>query len=293
MNETLKLKDLSYDAVCGIIAQVVQAANRQYVEAIGGRAVNLTWEQLPEVQKQSLMKAVRITVLAPKTLEESHDIWCDELKTQGYTLAKRIDHIRKTHPNLVRFNELSFEEQLKDALFLGILSIFASALGLGEPPEAAREEELADPIPDGEGAETIGEAAKTAQEMLDNMGPVINPDLKKEGYVAGEEGYEDPEQPDHMAEIQKLSGIPAEALGKDIQEPELPLPPDEAKLAVEPEDDNNGVKEPTQAPLPTEEVQEQGDGSIPAPMKTVAPEDPVDHEATKEKVAKAKTAKKK
>ena len=240
MFETLKLKDLSFEAVCAIIAQVVHAANRQYAEAIGGRPVNPTWEQLPEEQKQSLMKAVRNTVITPQTLEDSHEAWCIARMAQGYTKGNYIDHIRKTHPNLVPFNELPFEEQLKDALFLGITSIFASALGLGEPPEAAREEEL---LPAGEGdgelmegAETIGEAAERAQETLDNIpdgqGPV-------EGYVAGEEGYEAPD--DSEQGDGKLAVAPEDVLDPDdLQNPDRV--PDEHPIGK--------VSEPTQAPEP-------------------------------------------
>jgi hypothetical protein len=176
--EVLKLKDLSYEAMCAIIAQVVHAANRQYVEAIGGKAVNPTWEQLPEVQKQSLIKAICETILKPKTPEASHDAWCVARKAQGYTLGVRIDHIRKTHTNLVPFRELTFEEQLKDALFLGITSIFASALDLcGSTPDSGSafiDEDLDEPFEGyDEVARTVGDAAEAA---LDKMFPATEDD---------------------------------------------------------------------------------------------------------------------
>lgn len=179
--EVLKLKDLSYEAICAIIAQVIHAANRQYVEAIGGRAVNPTWEQLPEVQKQILIKAICETIINPKTPEASHDAWCEARKAQGYTKDVRIDHIRKTHTNLVPFRELPFEEQLKDALFLGITSIFASAIGLcGSTPESESkfiDEDLDEPFEGyDEAARAVVEAAVEAMDKFSNSHPATEED---------------------------------------------------------------------------------------------------------------------
>lgn len=126
--ETLKLKDLSFEARCAAIAQVVHAANRQYVEFIGGRAVNPTWEQIREPERQGLIKAVIDMIKEPKTPATSHEAWCVARKADGWSKDKTYSHARKTHPNLVPYAQLPFEEQFKDHLFMGIASIFVAGL---------------------------------------------------------------------------------------------------------------------------------------------------------------------
>lgn len=260
--ETLKLKDLSFEAMCAIIAQVVQEANRQYVEAIGGRAVNPGWEQLPEEQKQSLTKAVCETIHCPKTLEESHDAWREAKKEQGYTLGVRIDHIRKTHTNLVRFNELPFEEQLKDALFLGITSIFASALDLcGSTPEAIKEIDEINEYTDNDAIDpdlldkpvTIGEAAEAAQEQLDNI-PI---DQDPKGFIPPGEGDGTPIGDIDPDKLQDQEGA-AEALTNgvgDRKNPELPLSDEfsqfEADMDAKAAEDTKLAVAPDEDPAPT------------------------------------------
>jgi len=133
--DTLKLKELSTDAICSITAQVAYAANRQYVDIIGGRVVNLTWAEAPYELKQSLIEAVRNHMTNPKTSEETHVAWCEARKAQGYRLGKHINHKKKTHSSLIRYQDLPFEEKLKDALFVGIVDIFTYALGGFVVPE--------------------------------------------------------------------------------------------------------------------------------------------------------------
>ena len=292
MNETLKLKDLSFEAMCAIIAQVVQAANRQYVEAIGGRAVNPGWEQLPEEQKQSLMKAIRTTVMTPKTLEQSHEDWCLAREAQGYTRGNYVDHVRKTHPNLVRFNELPFEEQFKDALFLGITSIFASALGLGEPPEeylpaGEGDGDLIDEIDEyTEGPGTVGEAAEAVQEKLDTMNGVTTP---IDGYDPDSSPPEDVQDPDTVKNDPSEANNEAleNAVGRESLDVDL-IEAHNTKLAATPEN----VLDPDDLQNP-EHVQ----ALDPKPNLPDEDLDPVDHKATKEKqdtpAKRAKKAKKK
>ena len=106
--ETLKLKALNFEARCAIIAQVIHAANRQYAECIGGQIVKLSWEDIREEERQGLIKAVIGMIKEPKTPETSHEAWCEARKADGWTKDKVYSQHRKTHPNLIPYNQLPF-----------------------------------------------------------------------------------------------------------------------------------------------------------------------------------------
>jgi len=125
--ETLKLQDLSFEARCGLIAKVVHSANRAYVDAIGGRAFNPTWEEVGEEQRQGQIEAIKSLIIEPRTPQTSHEIWCVAREKEGWTKDIKYDYHRKTHPNLVPYDQLPFEEQFKDHLFMGIASIFVGS----------------------------------------------------------------------------------------------------------------------------------------------------------------------
>jgi len=137
--ETKKLQDLSFEARCGLIAKVIHSANRAYNDAIGGKIQNLSWEEIREEERQGLIKAVISMIKEPKTPETSHQAWCEARKAAGWTKDKVYSQHRKTHPNLIPYAELSFEEQFKDHLFMGIASIFVGGLGMFYMPEVMGE----------------------------------------------------------------------------------------------------------------------------------------------------------
>ncbi|KKN85500.1 hypothetical protein LCGC14_0278230 [marine sediment metagenome] len=133
--ETKKLKDLSFEALCAIIAKVIHSANRAYVDAIGGRAVNLSWEEVREEMRSGLIKAVASTIVNPLTPSISHEKWCLAREAKGWTKDLKYDYHRKTHPNLIPFDQLPPEEQFKDHLYMGIASIFCGGWDILDMPE--------------------------------------------------------------------------------------------------------------------------------------------------------------
>lgn len=135
--ETTKLKDLSFEAICGIIAKVIHSANKAYADAIGGRLLNPSWEEAPEQQRQDLLKAIASTIINPQTPQFSHEQWCLAREKEGWTKDINYNPHRKTHPSLVPFDQLTFEEQFKSHLYMGIASIFCGGLGILEMPAVA------------------------------------------------------------------------------------------------------------------------------------------------------------
>jgi hypothetical protein len=241
--ETKKLQDLSFEALCSIIAKVIHNANKAYVDAIGGRALNPSWEEAREEQRQGLVKAVGGTIINPQTPEFSHEQWCLAREAEGWTKDLKYDFNRKTHPNLVPFDELTFEEQFKSHLYMGIASIFCGGLGILEMPEVtaartilaskwaaesednklAAEEEI-DPV-DTEETIALKEKLEKAQAELDRVEAEQNAkDEEKEAIANGERDGE-------LAAVKTAAAAAGTGPdGKPIKEegPELPLPhPDE------------------------------------------------------------------
>ena len=140
--ETKRLQDLSFEALIGIVAKVIHSANRAYVDAIGGRAFNPTWEEYGESKRQDLINAIINTVKDPQTPQASHENWCVAMEKAGWSKDIKLDYNRKTHPNMVPYDQLPFEEQFKDQLYMGIASIFCAGLGILEMDEVVVAREI-------------------------------------------------------------------------------------------------------------------------------------------------------
>jgi hypothetical protein len=57
------------------------------------------------------------------TPKEAHDSWWQSYIDMGWVYGKVRDAERKTHPDMVPFEDLGHEEQIKDAVFLALVQI--------------------------------------------------------------------------------------------------------------------------------------------------------------------------
>jgi hypothetical protein len=57
------------------------------------------------------------------TPEEAHDSWWNKYIEMGWVYGPVRDRDLKTHPDMVPFDELGYEEQIKDAVFLALVDI--------------------------------------------------------------------------------------------------------------------------------------------------------------------------
>jgi hypothetical protein len=101
------------------IAQVVHEANRA-LQRINGEVVNLPWENLSIEMRESTEAGVR-AALEGATPEELHQQWCETREAQGWTYGPVKDFARKEHPCLVAYEDLPWEQRIKDSL-LGAIS---------------------------------------------------------------------------------------------------------------------------------------------------------------------------
>lgn len=83
--------------------------------------VNPPWDELSEDLKDSTYIGV-LAALDGSTPEDLHASWCDERMEQGWTYGWPLNREKKIHPNLVPYKDLPMAQQLKDTVFLAIVS---------------------------------------------------------------------------------------------------------------------------------------------------------------------------
>jgi len=128
--ETLNFNNVSEEEQYRIIAAVAYAANRQFSQIVGGKPVNPPWEEYPEDLKQNLITAVKKTVNEKiVSAKLNHLQWVKDRMDMGYEKGENINWKKKTHPDLVPFEELPLSSQLKNVLFLAIVNSLGGALG--------------------------------------------------------------------------------------------------------------------------------------------------------------------
>lgn len=107
-----------------IIAQACHEQNKAWC-ALNGDMSQLPWDSCPDWQKEASIKGVEflynecnadpvnISSISPSVL---HDQWKKEKIKDGWTFGEVKDPEKKTHPCLVEFHELPYNQQVKDKL---------------------------------------------------------------------------------------------------------------------------------------------------------------------------------
>lgn len=101
------------------MAQVVHAANRE-LQRINGDPVNPPWNSLSADLKASTRKGVMVA-LGGSSPRSMHAAWAMERRLKGWTYGPVKDEEKKTHPQLVNYNELPEAQRVKDRVFLAIV----------------------------------------------------------------------------------------------------------------------------------------------------------------------------
>lgn len=119
-----------HDVTAEDIARVVHAANRELQIVQGDPVPSPPWDDAPDYQVRQATAGVQ-EVIRNHTLtaEQSHELWVDRMREDGWTPGEAKDPARKTHPTLLPWDELPTEQQLKDRLFIAIVRALAPAEG--------------------------------------------------------------------------------------------------------------------------------------------------------------------
>jgi len=120
------------------IAAICHEANRAYCALLGDLS-QPTWENAPGWQVESAINGVQAHFDAhrnglPLSPSASHDAWLAEKLRDGWKHGPVKDAEKKEHPCIVPYEELPFEQRMKDYLFGAIVRAFAEA----EQAETAR-----------------------------------------------------------------------------------------------------------------------------------------------------------
>lgn len=90
-----------------------------------GKESRPVWDKLTEDERNKAFASVQSVIDNPSiTPAESHQKWMDNKLADGWRYGPVKDEIKKTHPDLVGYDELPDEEKLKDYLFITIVKCF-------------------------------------------------------------------------------------------------------------------------------------------------------------------------
>lgn len=114
------------------IAKLCHEANRAYC-LFQGDTSQKEWAASPDWQKESAINGVKMYIeFAHASPEDSHEAWCREKIETGWKYGATKDPEKKEHPCLVTYQELPYEQQMKDSIFGGIAkSMIAKAIASG------------------------------------------------------------------------------------------------------------------------------------------------------------------
>lgn len=103
------------------IAELAHETNRHYCQSLGD-FTQLLWIEAPVWQQDSAIKGVRFHLANPDAgCSASHESWLKEKEATGWKYGEVKDPAKKEHPCFVPYKELPVEQQVKDALFVGIV----------------------------------------------------------------------------------------------------------------------------------------------------------------------------
>ena len=105
------------------IARVAHEANRAYCRSLGDFS-QVSWNTAPQWQCESTLHGVEEAIANfSLTAEENHESWLRCKLSDGWEYGPEKNVEKKTQPCCVPFNQLPFNQQIKDELFLAIVRV--------------------------------------------------------------------------------------------------------------------------------------------------------------------------
>lgn len=103
------------------IARICHEVNRTWCELTGDYSQK-PWDDAEDWQKQSTRDGVRYALEHPEaTPEDQHVAWMQERAADGWKYGEVKDAEAKTHPCMVPYSDLPFEQRVKDHLFRAVV----------------------------------------------------------------------------------------------------------------------------------------------------------------------------
>jgi hypothetical protein len=107
------------------IARVCHEANRAICEASGDHSQK-PWDEAEQWQRDSALRGVEFALANPSApASAQHDAWSADKTKDGWTHGAVKDADAKTHPCLVPYDDLPFNQRVKDHVFRAIVAAMA------------------------------------------------------------------------------------------------------------------------------------------------------------------------
>lgn len=107
------------------LAKICHEANKAYCESIGDYS-QTPWALTHKHIQESAIDGVRKILVDPDvTPKESHENWMEFKEKTGWKYGETKSEYLKTHPCMLPFDELPEEHQVKDSLFVSIITALA------------------------------------------------------------------------------------------------------------------------------------------------------------------------
>lgn len=108
------------------VARACHEANRAICEAFGDPSQK-PWDQAEKWQQDSAIKGVVFALDNPAAPPSAqHDAWHADKVAAGWTFGEVKDADAKTHPCMVRYDQLPPEQRVKDGVFKAIVNALAA-----------------------------------------------------------------------------------------------------------------------------------------------------------------------
>ena len=116
------------------VAEVAHSINKAICEAAGDHT-QPDWAEAPDWQKQSAVNGVSFHMANPDaSASASHENWMAEKIADGWIHGPVKDPDLKRHPCIVPYDELPFEQRVKDHAFRAIVHALAPRMVLPVEP---------------------------------------------------------------------------------------------------------------------------------------------------------------
>lgn len=105
-----------------LVARVCHEVNR-VIQLSTGEEVSRSYDKATNLEKASSNQGV-LNALAGQTPEELHDSWCENKLRDGWTYGPVKNEKYKQHPCLIPYEELDFDQKMKDFAFHAVVRAF-------------------------------------------------------------------------------------------------------------------------------------------------------------------------
>jgi hypothetical protein len=92
-------------------------ANKAYCEACDDFSIP-PWKEAPDSQKKSILMGVESIASNPSiTPSQQHEGWLKLKNEEGWVYGETKDVVRKIHPCMLPYDQLPYQQRIKDTIF--------------------------------------------------------------------------------------------------------------------------------------------------------------------------------